>query len=301
MVELLLLGLGLRSMSPSIVQAADPVVGYWKAIPIGSSPERWWYWTLDIRADGTFRQHRDLRIMMNILGDGKGTWRREARGIRLTGEAEESFDDGYKKVTRRDPIDMLLVEKGGKLVEPSSAVDGKGGEPAGQFRRVKSLDRDPDPPGPPPDRKAEAIWALCRRTYRGMKRYRATGTTEHPGEKGRILRGRLTLSYAPSSGLEVRAKEGDGEARVIGTTKGSSVWFRQGSGAWQQDVPPRWRKWDRWTGFDEFESFTAMDLGIFADLFLTPSTQNQISTAHSGTRGRARWAEFAATIWRSTA
>lgn len=270
MVSALLLALWLRqnpaTPPPATPTKADLAVGKWKALPPADGPERFWYWTLDIREDGTFHQHRDLRIMVNILGDGSGTWRREPGGVRLDGQADESFDDGYGKSRKKIPINDLLIEKEGRLIIRQS-LSGEKPDPSMDlvFRRVASLERDPEPPPPPPDKRAVAIWAACRRTYRSFTSYRATGSGVHPGERNRPLNARFTLSYTRASGLFLEIKDAGIAYEVRASATRSSL--HSAGLSIPYDVTGKWE----WV-FDHLEGLTALDYRLLAEMLLLPTS-----------------------------
>lgn len=119
----------------------DPAVGLWKyQWPFAHSADLM-DWTLDLRPDGAFHHHRDFRIMVRVVGEGEGKWRREGDRIRLQGEATEEVGDRDKLERMKVPLDFTFEFKGPdvlRLDESALAKIAKIFKPDGEmtFRRV---------------------------------------------------------------------------------------------------------------------------------------------------------------------
>lgn len=135
-------------------------------------------WTLTLKADGSFEESIENRVMMDLASNGRGTYTRQGNRVTFRGTATYRSDDGYAKDSGTKPIAYDFTHVNGALIQK-----GRGSGPDMVFRRVG----DPAPPSDKPvvqqsDPKAAALLKLVEKRYASLSSYSDEGTMKSSGK-----------------------------------------------------------------------------------------------------------------------
>ena len=104
-------------------QKASPLPGKWVLVKpedlVGSDevPEYRPIWDLTLRADGTYNEHREIKLMGYVIWDAKGSYRRAGNKLHFSGTILWASDDGYSKTTDLEADSRILTIDGNTLTD----------------------------------------------------------------------------------------------------------------------------------------------------------------------------------------
>jgi outer membrane lipoprotein-sorting protein len=217
----------------------SPLVGKWELrfiddrLPSLPSKQGAPTWTIHFRADGTFAEHMENRIMMVMVTDSKGTYKVEGDKVRLTGTTTMYMDDGGRKSNKSGPFRQTLTISGDRLlVEKMVSPTGERALEAAFFRVGSPLAKVLEKPMPTASAEARQVILDLEKRYAALESYADEGTLKSSGRGFMAKEARFSTRFSRPGKFRFKVDALDGgkpyETNAV-WSDGSKSWLHMGS------------------------------------------------------------------------
>lgn len=182
-------------------------------------------WTLTLKDDSTFTSHLESHVMMDLVVDTKGTYKRSGDKVVFSGKSGYKMDDGYKKDSGTRPFAYTMTYLQGALVL------NEGGQQVIFARNGTKpphglLSQRPEPKKSDP--RAMKILRDVENCYASLKAYSDDGEMSSDGTGFRAKHARFLTRFVRGKGFRfevVAVDTGREYNRNIVWSRGKKAWM----------------------------------------------------------------------------